>query len=139
MKVIIEGTVYEGRTIDTLSIKHALQFDRECRDHGYGVTWRDVARIRAEMSALETEAEREQHPEALLLTAVTIWASRIAAGETVTFDEVISVPLGHIGFVLDDEPEKAATPDPRRARPGSGRAAAPRAAKDKGKSSPKRT
>lgn len=139
MKVIIEGTVYEGRTIDTLSIKHALQFDRECRDHGYAVTWRDVERIRAEMAALETDAEREEHPEALLLTAVTIWASRIAAGETVTFDQVISVPLGHIGFVLDDEPEQAATPDPRRARPGSGRAAAPRAAKGKRKSSPKRT
>jgi hypothetical protein len=143
VKVIIEGTVYEGRTIDTLAIKHALQFDRECREHGYPLTWADVERIRAEMAGLETDDERARHPDALVLTAVTVWASRLAAGESVTFDEVISVPLGSMRFVVDEpDPSKdstgAAAPDPRRARPGSGRAAAPRA-KAARKGSPKPT
>lgn len=131
MKVIIDGVAYQGQTIDTLSIKHALQFNRECREHGYPITWQDVERIRAEMAALETDAEREQYPDALVLTAVTVWASRLAAGESVTFEEVISAPLGSMMFVPDPEDlaaaRKAATPDPRRARPASGRADAPRA------------
>jgi hypothetical protein len=142
VKVIIDGNVYQAATIDTLSIKHALQFDRECREHGYPLTWRDVERVRAEMSVLATDDERQEHPDALLLTAVTVWASRIAAGDAVTFDEVISAPLGSMRFILDADElaaskgEKAATPDPHRARPGSGRAAAPAR---KRKSSPKPT
>lgn len=127
MKVVIDGTTYDGKTIDSLSIKHAVQFNRECAAHGYGVTWQDIERIRAEIAALPTNAEREQHPDALLLTAVSIWASRIAAGDDVTFEDVIELPLGRMAFILEpgDVPDESEATDPRRARPDSGRADAP--------------
>lgn len=140
MKVVIDGTTYDGKTIDSLSIKHVLQFNRECAEHGYPVTWQDIERIRAELVAIKDVRERERHPDALMLTAVSIWASRIAAGDEVTFEDVISLPLGRMAFILEpgDVPDESEAADPHRARPGSGRAAEPRR-KATAKGSPKRT
>jgi hypothetical protein len=135
VKIIIDGTVYDGQTIDALSIRHALAFNRECAANGFPTreapwTWQDVERIREEIAILPKD-ERERHPEALLLTAVSVWASRIVAGETVSFDEAISTPLERMHFVIepgdqpDPEQDRTGAADPRRARPGSGRAGAP--------------
>jgi hypothetical protein len=138
MKVVIDGKVYDGRTIDSLTIKHALQFNRECEAGGYGVNWADVERVRAEVIDLGEESGAK-HPQALLLTAVSVWATLVAAGEEVTFESVISRPLGQMTFIVDKPAEPAPeSPDPQRARPASGRAAAPRA-KAKAKARPKQT
>ncbi|HEY1174790.1 MAG TPA: hypothetical protein VGF17_01430 [Phytomonospora sp.] len=146
MRIVIDGQVYEARTMDSLAIKHALAFDRECAEHGYPVRWVDVERIRSEIRALETDTERERHPEALLLTAVTVWASLLAAGQKVTFEDAISMPFERIAFIVDEpEPEPAqdvagpAAPDPQPARPGSGRADDPGKGKGKPARSRKRT
>lgn len=133
MKVIIDGKVYEGHTLESVSIRDALAFNRDCAEHDYPWRWADVERIRNEIR-LTKPTERYKHPEALVLTAVSVWASRLVAGDQVTFSEVIEAPLGTMRFV-DDEPDPskdktgAAMPDPRPARPASGRAAAPRARK----------
>jgi hypothetical protein len=133
MKVVIDGKVYEGKMIDELSIKHALLFDRECADQGYPWRWADVERVRAEVKALSRDAA-EQHPEALLLTAVSVWAARILAGDDVTFTEAISTPFDRMAFLFDEAERPAEeAPDPHRARPDSGRANAPAS------SSPKKT
>lgn len=133
MRIVIAGKVYQGKAIDALSIKHALAFDRYCAENEFGWRWADVEKARTEILTLETNDERRAHPAALMMTALTIWASRIAEGDDVTFDDVISAPLESMLFVSDpgelDEPEERAAPDPHRARPGSGRADAPAVAK----------
>jgi hypothetical protein len=129
VKVVIDGKVYEGKMIDELSIKHALLFDRECADHGYPWRWADVERVRAEVKQLSRD-EAEKHPEALLLTAVSVWAARVLAGDEVTFTEAIETPFERMAFIVDAPPAEEA-PDPRRARPGSGRAGAPKSSSRK--------
>ncbi|HEY1179925.1 MAG TPA: hypothetical protein VGF17_27530 [Phytomonospora sp.] len=140
MKVIIGERTYDMRTSDELSLRHALAFNKECLDQGLGVSWLDIERLRAEVAALPA-GEREQHPDVLMLTAVDVWATRVLAGDDVSFVDAISTPLSQMVFVSDpgDAPlPEQAPPDPRRARPGSGRADEPRPRKA-GKSSRKRT
>lgn len=139
LKAIIDGKVYDGHTVDDVSIRQALAFDRECAEAGLPVRWADIERIRAEVLALETPAEQARHPEALLLTAVMIWATMLAGGEQVTFVSAIDRPLGSFEFIdADPRPtpavEEAAPDDPRRARPDSGRASAGGKRKHKGRS-----
>jgi hypothetical protein len=135
VKIVIDDTVYDGQTIDALSIRHVLAFNRECAHKGFPTleapwTWQDVERIREEIAVMPKE-DRERHPEGLLLTAISVWASRIVAGESVSFDEAISTPLERMHFVIEpgDRPnpdqDRTGAADPRRARPASGRASAP--------------
>jgi hypothetical protein len=127
VRVVINGKSYQQREIESLSIKRALQFDRECEEHDLPWRWVDVERAIVEMSALEPKAA-QAHPYALVLTALSVWASIIGAGDEVTFDEVLEMPLDSMQFVAPRPPQDHKEPaDPQQARPGSGRADAPRA------------
>ena len=137
MRIVIDGKVYAAKAVDALSIKQAMAFDAYCAESGYPWRWTDVEKARSEIMELATAEERRNHPSALMMTALTIWASRIAEGDDVTFDDVISAPLESMIFLADpgdmqDEPDPsqdrtgaAESPDPPQARPVSGRASGP--------------
>jgi hypothetical protein len=121
VKVVIDGRVYEARALDSLSLKHALAFNAYCELNGHDWRWTDVEVARLEMVD-QTKEERRRHPASLMITALTIWATRVGAGDDVTFDDVISAPLASMQFIDVSPAAEATAPDPPQARPGSGRA-----------------
>lgn len=131
MRFVIAGTTYDARAIQSLTLKHVLAFNRESEREGYGVTWGDLEQLNGDIQAIRDEAEKRRHPGTLILLAVSIWASRIAAGEDIPFGDAIDVPLDQMEFLPDpqDAPPPQDAPGPTRARPGSGRARKKAAAK----------
>lgn len=119
----IAGKVYDAVEIDRLSMKDMLLFERQVHDAlDRKVTWDDVTRWQQEMADLETDAEREKHPEILMMTAVAIWAARRAAGDPVTFDDAIQMPVADIKTLPDAQDHKKPAPKAK-ARKASGPAA----------------
>lgn len=89
------GKVYETDVLDNISLRDLMVFNRQVADMGLPLTWADVERISAEMAELD-EAEAARHPDAMVMTGVVIWASRRAAGDEVTFEEAVDIPLSEI-------------------------------------------
>jgi len=125
----IGDKVYDTATVDEISLRDVVSFNSQAAEMGLGVTWADVERIATE--AADRKASDEAHPEALILFAVTVWAARRIAGEDVTLDEALDVPLKDIEIVeapkapKDHKPKKGSTSS-RRPK-GSGLAVAPAA------------
>lgn len=121
------GKVYTTADLDEVTLKHIVLLERQAADLGVPVRWGQIEQAQAEMSQLD--GSRDSHPDAALLFAITIWASRVLAGETITFEDAIDVPIKAIEF-LDSptEPAPGAAARPTTARKGtrkaSGRAGA---------------
>lgn len=108
--------VYTTAALDELTLKDLVLFNSQAEEIGMARKWSDVERISAELSELSTE-EADQHPERLLIIAVTVWATRRTAGDQVTFGEAIDFPLSAIEFL----------PEPQDRKPGKRKGAAKKA------------
>lgn len=116
MLLEIAGTRYPVKSMDELELRHVAQLQRELANNP-GITelggWGDIKRTIGEWGNLSVK-DREGHPEAMFLTCLTIWASRVLAGEDVTLLEAVSVPVKDIRWIVE--------PADRQAGEGSGKA-----------------
>ena len=101
----LHGKIYTTAALDEVSLKDLVLFNSQAEEIGMARKWSDVERVTAEMSGLTT-AEADQHPEKLLLIAVTVWATRRIAGDAVTFGEAIDFPMNAIEFLPEPEDRK---------------------------------
>jgi hypothetical protein len=110
----IGDKTYDTGAVDQISLRDVVLFNRQSADMGLGVTWADVERIAGEMAGM-TEKDAA-HPEALVMFAVTVWAARRIAGDDVTLEEAVDVPMASIEILearkapKDHQPKKARRP-----------------------------
>jgi hypothetical protein len=109
----IGARVYTTAALDEISLKDLIVFGREAEAIGLPAKWSDIERIASEAADLP---DGEEHPDALLLVGVTIWASRRAAGDDVTFEQSIDFPLKDLSFL--PSPTDREEPGPTKARKG---------------------
>jgi hypothetical protein len=129
VKFSIAGHVYNATAGDKVPLIDLLLLDEQIKDMGSSVTYAKITDWVREIDALKTDEEKQAHPGTLWATAFTIWASRRAAGEPVSFEQAVSFPM--IDFTPLPEPQDRRAPaNPTKARPvarkGSARAAKPR-------------
>jgi len=124
MKFKIKDTVYDMATLDLLSLKDILIFEKETADLGHSLRWADVTRMSEEIEALKTPEKRQAHPDSLWMTAIAIWASRRISGEDASFGDAIDFPMRDLTWI--EEPQDRKKPErptkPARTRQGSSRA-----------------
>ena len=118
MILIIGDKHYPRVAVDELSIRHTLALQRELAitNISSAKTWADVRKLLADFAELEP-AERENHPEVLFLTALTIWATRVTAGEDLGLLEAVDIPATSVRWVAEpsDKAEPTGKARPRRA------------------------
>lgn len=114
MILVIGDKKYPGVAVNELSIRHTLALQRELAvtNISSAKTWADVRALLAEFQALD-KAARENHPEALFLTALTIWAARVTAGEELGLLDAVDIPAASVKWIAEPT-DKAA---PGKARP----------------------
>ena len=78
---------------------------------------KDVVAFASEFQALD-KAERENHPEVLFLTALTIWAARVTAGEELGLLDAVDIPAAAVRWIAEPSDKKAAAAG--KAQPRSG-------------------
>ena len=102
MILVIGDKHYPRVAVDELSLRHTLALQRELvlSNISEAKTWADVRRMFAEFAEMEP-AERENHPEVLFLTAVTIWATRVSAGEELSLLDAEDVPVTSVRWVTE--------------------------------------
>lgn len=120
MILVIGDKKYPGVSIDELSLRHVMALQRELvvTNISEAKTLADVQAMLAEFAALPKD-ERENHPEAPFLTAVTIWAARVTAGEELGLLEAVDFPARTKVLLVKEPNDKAP----------AGKAQAPRGAK----------
>jgi len=124
VKFKIGETVYDGATLDDLTLKMVLQLEKETREMGRSVTLGDVQVMAEQLDALKTDRERSMHEATPWVLAVTIWASRRLAGEVLTFEQAIDFPMGDLTFLKEPQDHRPpVNPTKARTRKGSGPAA----------------
>lgn len=130
MKFAIKGKVYDATALEQVTLKDILIFERQAAEvMGRPVTWAEVGAWADELEKLSTDRERQEHPAVVWLTAITIWASRIAAGERLDFGDAIDFPVGDLTFLPEPQDHKpGSSPGNRRARTGSAPGVGSRAA-----------
>ena len=123
MILVIGDKHYPGVAVSELSIRHTLALQRELAVTNISSvkTWADVRALLAEFATLD-KAGRENHPEALFLTAVTIWAARVTAGEELGLLDAVDIPAASVRWIAEPSDKKAA-------EAAEGKAQAPRGAK----------
>lgn len=126
MRFKIGDTTYNAATLDRISLSNILLLEKETTEYGRPMKWSEIRAIGDVIETL-TEKEFESHDEAPWFIALTVWASRLDAGERITFAEAIDFPLGDLELIPEPQDHKRPA-NPTRARPASGRAGA-RAAK----------
>lgn len=119
MILVIGDKHYPRVAVDELSLRHTLALQRELAvtDISEAKTWADVRRMFEEFAAMSA-AERENHPEVLFLTAVTIWATRVSAGERLSLLDAVDVPVKSVRWVTEPG-DKVAPAGKARARKGA--------------------
>jgi hypothetical protein len=127
MKFTIEGRVYNAADLDLVSLKDILLLAQQTRDLGRPLTWGELGAMSQALDGLASDAERERHPDAPWILAVTIWATRRIAGEDLSFGDAIDFPMRELKFLPEPQDRKAPV-NPTKARTGSVRAAKSRPA-----------
>lgn len=129
---VLNGKRYDLASIDRLTLRDALRFDREAEREDYGITWSGLLALAEQAASLPPE-QAMTHGGTWLLLGATVWATRREAGEDLTFGEAIGFRFGEVQWIRQPEDRK---PDPHKARPnprkGSGRAVARGAAAEAG-------
>jgi hypothetical protein len=121
MKFRIGQVTYDLGALDLLSLKDILLMEKETTELGKTLRWSEVQRMAKEVDALDTDEQRRDHPDAVWVTAITIWASRRIAGEEQPFGDAIDFPMRDLTWI--PEPQDRKKPEhPTKARPVSGRA-----------------
>lgn len=116
MKIVIADREYPQPSLGRLSVTQLMRLERET-----GLSRRQIREKFEQMQNL-SEAEREEADDALILTGITLWVSRMAAGEDIGFEAACDVPIDEVRFILEPGDDEVA-PDPRQAPPASGRGA----------------
>ena len=119
MILVIGDKKYPGVAVNELSIRHTLALQRELAvtNISSAKTWADVRALLSEFQALD-KAERENHPEVLFLTALTIWAARVTAGEELGLLDAVDIPAAAVRWIAEPSDKKAAAAG--KAQPRSG-------------------
>lgn len=87
------GRIYELTEIDQITPRDLITFPRDAAEvRGSKIRWSEVEQYAQEIDALP-ESEQEDHPEFAFMMAVSIWASRRAAGDKITFGECLDEPF----------------------------------------------
>ena len=97
--------VYSPAGLDEVSLKDLVLFNTQAADMGLAERWSDVESASMEIATL-SERDAERHPGKHLVIAVTIWISRRAAGEDLSFGDAIDFPMSSIEFIADPEDHK---------------------------------
>ena len=123
MILVINGKTYPGTTMSELSLKRTLELQRELATTGISSarTWNEVQSLMESFVKMSAE-ERARHPEALFLTALTIWAARVAAGDDVTLLEACDIPPSAVKWVAeptDSLPQRSGKASARKKPAGS--------------------
>jgi hypothetical protein len=124
MKFQLEDRIYDGTSIEDLSLRAMLDLERETESFGRKLRMPDIEAMAESLAECATDKDRSRHPDVLWLTAVTIWAARRAAGETLSFADAIDFPMSHLTFLPEpqDHKEKAkANPTKPRGSAADGR------------------
>lgn len=102
MILIVGDRQYPSVSIDQLSLRHVLALQRELvlTNISSAKTFADVKALVEELSALPA-AQRAEHPELLFLSAVTIWATRVSAGDQLTLLEAVDLPASSVRWVAE--------------------------------------
>ena len=123
MRFRIGSTTYEAESVDRLSLANILRLETECASLGRPMKWSDVRSMLRNAEAMTAE-ELDEHDDAPWVIGLSIWASRLNAGENLTFEEAISFPLSDLEWIADPQDHQSAK-DPRKPRPASGRGGKP--------------
>lgn len=115
-----DGRVYDVTGIDRLSLANILRLEKETSELGRAMKWSELRAMVDRVADLDEEA-RDVDDDTPWVLALTVWASRLNAGDAITFEQAIDFPLGDFQQ-LPDPQDHMPTVDPTKARPGSGRA-----------------
>lgn len=123
MILVIDGKTYPAVTIGDLSLRHTLELQRELvtTNISSAKTWVDVQALLQEFTSLPDD-QRATHPEALFLSALTIWATRVSAGEQLSLLEAVDIPTSSVQWVKEPT-DREGTEGKAPAQPKTGGAA----------------
>lgn len=123
MILVIGDKHYPGVAVSELSIRHSLALQRELAvtNISSAKTWADVRALLTEFQALD-KAARENHPEALFLTALTIWAARVTAGEEMGLLDAVDIPAASVRWIAEPSDRQPAGKARPRRSPGATKA-----------------
>lgn len=111
----IDGKVYRGQAIEDITLNDAIMFDSFAAEAGWGVTLDQVEA----MAAKETLSIRES----MIVTAVTVWLMKRAAGEDCSLREAAEVKASAIEQLAEPGDKKAPKAKKKGSRTGSAPAA----------------
>lgn len=114
MRFTLGGREYDVASVQDVTLRDTLVLEAQMRELGREMTWPDLTTMIVKLSTIEDPQARAAHPDAMWSLAVTIWASRRAAGEDVTVAQAADFRMSDLQWV-DEKPEPEA--DPTEARP----------------------
>ena len=123
MILVIGDKKYPGVAVDELSIRHTLALQRELAvtNISSAKTWADVRALLVEFQQLDKEG-RQNHPEALFLSALTIWAARVSAGEEMGLLDAVDIPAASVRWIAEPSDKAPAGKARPRRSPGAPKA-----------------
>ena len=135
MRFKLQGRTYTATAVfDRVPLRDLLALEVELETLGRPMKWSQVREMVQRISTLE---DAQDDPDFLWFLGLLVWGTRRIAGESLTFEESIDFPLGELEMLPDPQDRKKAAKDPRKARPGSGRAGAKRPPAPKAEPNPK--
>ena len=135
MRFKLQGRTYTATAVfDRVPLRDLLALEVELETLGRPMKWSQVREMVQRISTLE---DAQDDPDFLWFLGLLVWGTRRIAGEALTFEESIDFPLGELEMLPEPQDRKKAAKDPRKARPGSGRAGAKRPRAPKAEPNPK--
>ena len=136
MRFKLQGRTYTATAVfDRVPLIDLLTLEVELETLGRPMTWAEVREMVQRISHLD---DPESDPQYMWFLGLLVWGTRRLAGESVTFAEAVDFGLGELEMLPEPQDrKKAAKADPRKARPGSGRAGAKRPPAPKAEPNPK--
>lgn len=124
---------YQVKSAEEMSLFDLLRLERETTALGRPITLHaldemedSIAAAQKGLTGAAKRLARENHPDAPWLFAVMLWAAQKGAGEDVTFEQAISIPMNEVGVIVEPgDPVDA--PDPTRRPPARSGGGKPRA------------
>lgn len=127
MLCVVSGQPYKAAALEDLPLWAVARLRRELReleDYTDLRTWGDVRRARDEIRLLPP-GQRDQHPEAVFMSCLMVWAAQAAAGESIALLDAIDHPLSEIVWQREPgDPSPEAGEGEGKARRPSGSGAA---------------
>lgn len=142
----IGETVYNAASVQRVTLRQALGFQRSTAELGDPMTWQQAQqrmadfldRLNATDNAKARDAVARLDPDFVLTVAVIVWSARLAAGEDLLWEDALDIGLDEIEW-LESPTDRRPRKDPPQARPaGSGRAAEQRGSSRRKRTSKKR-